>query len=69
MVETREGEEVESDPDDTDDYKESLLKSRDFQGMEFSVPAEAVVGVLPGQFGTASSGYRNVPLPPLPKEL
>jgi hypothetical protein len=41
-----------------------FLKSRDFQGMEFAVPQDAVVGVQAGQFGTASSGYKNLPQPP-----
>lgn len=34
-----------------------FLKSRDFQGLDFSVPIDARVGIVPGSFGTASSGY------------
>lgn len=43
-----------------------FLKSRDFQGLDFGVPEDAIVGVQAGQFGTASSGYKNVTLNPPP---
>ena len=34
-----------------------FLKSRDFQGLDFSVPNDARVEIVTGCFGTASSGY------------
>jgi hypothetical protein len=46
-----------------------FLQSRDYQGMDFTVPQDAIVGVQTGQFGTASSGYKSIALElPQPSE-